>query len=66
MKLLRRLNALKFFGGDEFAPIVSGTIPASIVRDVFESLMTGTSHAPHSLRRFYCMNGFQAIPVVRS
>jgi hypothetical protein len=39
-----RLNALKFFAGDEFVPIVSGTILASIVRDVFESLLTGTSH----------------------
>jgi hypothetical protein len=58
MRLLRRQNALKVFAGDEFVPIVSGTIPASIVRDVFESLMTGISHAPDSLRIFYCMNGF--------
>jgi hypothetical protein len=58
MRLLRRLNALKVFTGDDFVPIVSGTIPVSIVRDVFESLMTGTSHALDSLRRFYCMNGF--------
>jgi len=58
MRLLRRLNALKFFACDEFIPIVSGTIPASIFRDVFESLMTETSHTPDSLRRFDCMNGF--------
>jgi hypothetical protein len=46
MRLLRRLNALKVFAGDGFVPIVSGTILASIVRDVFESLLTGTSHTP--------------------
>jgi hypothetical protein len=46
MRLLLRLNALKLFARDEHVPIVSGTVPASIVRDVFESLITGTSHAP--------------------
>jgi hypothetical protein len=58
MRLLRHLIVLKVFAGNEFVPVVSGIILASIIRDVFESLMTGTSHAPDILRRFYCMNGF--------
>jgi hypothetical protein len=37
---------LKVFAGDGFVPIVSRAILASIVRDMFESLLTGTSHTP--------------------
>jgi len=62
MRLLRSLNALKFLAGDEYVPIVSGTVPASIVSDVFESLMTGTSQAPIVGEYFIACADFRLSP----